>query len=122
MAHRPKDWRVAEILGACASGRGIGKRSASGGRWPVLEALEARALLSVITYDGGPGGTGTDFHDAVNWAGDVLPGVNDDAVIPDLAGVSAVLITQSTALQSLTTGEGVVVGNASVLSLSATCQ
>src|SRR5262245_54127627 len=46
-----------------------------------LEQLEDRAVPATILWDGGPTGLGTNWLDPVNWAGDVLPGPNDDAVI-----------------------------------------
>jgi hypothetical protein len=47
-----------------------------------LEQLESRLLFAAISWDGGPTGTGTNFLDPVNWAGDTLPGPSDDALIP----------------------------------------
>ncbi|MBS0198788.1 MAG: hypothetical protein JSR77_18730, partial [Planctomycetes bacterium] len=46
-----------------------------------VEPLEGRVLLSTVTWDGGAAGTGTNWFDPTNWAGDVLPGPGDDAVI-----------------------------------------
>ena len=46
---------------------------------PAFSALEPRQLLATVTWDGGPAGTGTNFHDRFNWAGDVLPLAGDDA-------------------------------------------
>ena len=37
-----------------------------------LEALEDRATPAAVSWDGG--GDGTNWTDARNWAGDVLPG------------------------------------------------
>jgi hypothetical protein len=46
----------------------------------TCEALETRLAPATIAWDGGPGGTGTDWLTAANWVGDVLPANNDDAV------------------------------------------
>lgn len=46
-----------------------------------FEPLEARQLLAVIAWDGGPTGTGTDFSLASNWVGDVSPTAGDTALI-----------------------------------------
>lgn len=54
---------------------------ARGATSPSLEALESRQMLAVVVWDGGPTGTATDFNTAANWAGDVLPGPADTAVI-----------------------------------------
>jgi hypothetical protein len=45
----------------------------------LIEHLEARQLLATIGWDGG--GDGTTLNDPANWAGDVLPGPSDDAII-----------------------------------------
>src|SRR5262249_48285527 len=45
----------------------------------VLEPLETRMQLSVISWDGGAGTL--NWRDALNWSGDALPGSNDDVVI-----------------------------------------
>src|SRR5262245_39161077 len=51
-------------------------------RWrPWLDRLEDRAVPAIIVWDGGPTGQGTNWLDPANWAGDALPGPNDDAVI-----------------------------------------
>ena len=36
-------------------------------------------LAATITWDGGPGGTGTNWNEAANWSGDVLPAASDAA-------------------------------------------
>jgi len=48
---------------------------------PHLEALEDRLAPAVVFWDGGTQGTGTDWNEASNWVGDVLPGPGDDARI-----------------------------------------
>lgn len=45
----------------------------------VLLLGAGRAPAATITWDGGVGGTGTNWNDAVNWAGDVKPGAGDTA-------------------------------------------
>jgi RHS repeat-associated protein len=53
------------------------------GRWlrPGLEPLEARILLSQVTWLNPAGG---DWDTAANWSGGALPGANDDVVINSL--------------------------------------
>jgi hypothetical protein len=65
--------------------------------WPRLrlDRLEDRCVPATIAWDGGPARTGTDWLDPANWAGDVLPGPADDAVLGGgavavLAGPAAV--------------------------------
>ena len=62
-----------------------------------FEPLEPRQLLATIQWDGGPSGLGTNFHDPVNWDGDVLPGVADDAVI-SVAANPTISITSTTSV------------------------
>ncbi|MBX3402836.1 MAG: hypothetical protein KF699_05405, partial [Phycisphaeraceae bacterium] len=73
----------------------------------MFESLEQRVLLATIMWDGGPDGTGTNFHDPVNWVGDVLPGSEDDAVIPTMPGSPVIVISQSTGLRSLVSEESI---------------
>ncbi|MGM0491140.1 MAG: hypothetical protein ACQESR_30810, partial [Planctomycetota bacterium] len=40
-------------------------------------------MLSTVFWDGGPSGTGTDWHNPINWVDDALPATGDDAVITD---------------------------------------
>lgn len=61
---------------------------------PTLESLESRQMLAVITWDGGPAGTGTNFDTAENWVGDIAPGPSDTAVI-DTVG-SAIVVGSGT--------------------------
>lgn len=69
----------------------------------AMQFLEPRVLLAVINWDGG--GDGTTLTQAQNWAGDVLPGPADDAVI-NVAGTPTVTHAAGTFnVQSLTLGE-----------------
>src|SRR5439155_16939407 len=68
-----------------------------------LERLEDRTVPAQVVWDGGPGGTGTAWLTPANWAGDVLPSPNDDAVINPIAGVSTdITVGGSTAVRSST--------------------
>src|SRR5262245_34509481 len=58
-----------------------------------FEPLEERTLLAVVLWDGGPAGTGANWNDPVNWAGNVLPGGSDDAQIG--AAFAGITITSS---------------------------
>src|SRR5262249_33310010 len=67
-----------------------------------LEPLEDRSVPAVVSWDGGPSGTGTNWLDPVNWVGDQLPGPNDDAVI---AGTGTeITIGGSTSVHSVVVG------------------
>lgn len=46
---------------------------------PALEMLEDRRMLAIVAWDGG--GDGTSWDQAINWDGDVLPGIDDDVLI-----------------------------------------
>lgn len=46
---------------------------------PKCEPLEDRTLLSIVSWDGGGGNF--DWHNALNWSNDSLPGVSDDVLI-----------------------------------------
>ncbi|MGD9690556.1 MAG: hypothetical protein AB7K52_12525 [Phycisphaerales bacterium] len=66
----------------------------------MLEQLEPRKLLAMIMWDGGPTGNGTNWHDAANWAGDVLPGPGDDAII-DVGASPTIVFNSTTGSQSI---------------------
>ena len=64
-----------------------------------MEGLEDRTTPAAVSWDGG--GDGTNWTDARNWAGDVLPGPADAVTIP--AGSTTVsYFDGSTAVGSLT--------------------
>jgi formylmethanofuran dehydrogenase subunit C len=48
-----------------------------------FEALEPRTLLAAVHWDGGGGDE--NWHNPLNWSGDVLPGPGDDVTI-DISG------------------------------------
>ncbi|MFN0132382.1 MAG: hypothetical protein ACKVW3_07630 [Phycisphaerales bacterium] len=95
-----------------------------GGVWR-LERLEDRTHLAVIAWDGGPGGSGTNWHDPVNWAGDVLPAATDEAVI-NVPGSPQISVSQAAIVQRLTCDEAISISGelsvalASVVSGAAT--
>lgn len=53
----------------------------------LFEGLEQRTFFSTVVWDGGISGLGTDWHNPVNWAGDVLPANGDDVVVNAGTGV-----------------------------------
>src|SRR4051794_5808177 len=57
------------------------KKGATHSRRVIAEALERRQLLSTVTWDGGPAGTGFDWNIATNWSTDTVPTASDDVVI-----------------------------------------
>ncbi len=84
------------------------RRPALGRRHPpmdhaLFEPLEARQLFASIAWDGG--GDGTTLNQAANWAGDVLPGASDDAVV-NVAGSPTLSMSSGTfGVNSLTCAE-----------------
>lgn len=56
----------------------------------LFEPCESRRLFASIAWDGG--GDGTSLTQAANWAGDVLPGASDDAVI-NIAGTPTIALS-----------------------------
>ena len=75
---------VPNLLERCSAGRRMrrhGRPHQAPWRPPVLECLEVRLLPALILWDGGPAAMGTNWNDPVNWAGDALPGANDDTQI-----------------------------------------
>src|SRR5207244_3529398 len=88
---------------------------------PQLEILEDRCLLATIAWDGGPIGTGTDWNNAANWVGDVLPGSGDDAVIPDLSGTPTITSTGTVSIHSLISNESLAI-TGGTFTLAATSQ
>lgn len=68
------NWRVPPggRVGVARSGAGPSRADRA-----VLEALEPRQMLAVVTWDGG--GDGRSWNDPLNWSADVLPGPADDA-------------------------------------------
>lgn len=92
-------------------------RRASSGPWHP-EPLEARTLLAIIAWDGGPSGLGTNWHDPINWVGDVLPTVTDEAVI-NVPGSPTISISQSASVLRLTCDEAIsITGDLSVAAAS----
>lgn len=102
------------LAGGQMARRGRALRAAAGGTSQVgalggaarCEQLEPRQLLAVVTWDGG--GDGVNWTDALNWAGDVVPGVEDDAVIP-AGGSQGVFLSGSASVRSVTAGRQVQV-------------
>src|SRR4051794_29020733 len=69
---------------------------------PMIERLEDRCLLAVISWDGGIAGIGTDWNAAANWVGDTLPTAADDVQIgATFAGMTITHATASTTIRSL---------------------
>ena len=69
--------------------------------------LEKRALLAVVTWDGGAGTM--NWGDAANWDGDGLPTSIDDVVIPDLAGVQTINVNIAGNAKTLNSVENVTI-------------
>src|SRR3954454_4462307 len=73
---------------------------------PGLERLEDRAVPATITWDGGPGGNGTNWLDPVNWrdagGNDVLPGPYDDVVLNSTGTNPTIMLGGNTIALSVT--------------------
>ena len=69
----------------------------------LFDQLESRCLLSTIIWGNAAGGN---WNTGSNWVGGVVPGVNDDAVIPNSFGSITVTYSSSTSeIHSLTNDE-----------------
>src|SRR4029078_5459286 len=66
-----------------------GLRRWSLGRRPTFELLEARNMLSAVSWDGG--GNGTSWNDTLNWSNNQVPSSADDVTI-DVADTPTVTI------------------------------
>lgn len=71
----------------------------------LIEPLEARLVLAAIAWDGGPTGNGTDWHNPINWDGDILPADGDDVTINIAADPQITYDSGTLNLNSLTTTE-----------------
>ena len=103
---RAQTWgRRQSRIGAAAlrdrAGRASCPSARRGDGRSLFESLEQRLHLAVILWDGGPDGLGTNFNDPVNWVGDMLPGAEDDAVVPASMGAPTITLGGSITLGSL---------------------
>ncbi len=85
----------------------------------LLEPLEGRQLLALVTWDGG--GDGTSWEDPANWSGDALPTAADDVEIDVPASPTIVHSTGTTEILSLNCAETLQVtgGNLTIGAASA---
>jgi RHS repeat-associated protein len=89
------------------------------GRRPVFELLEARQLLSAVTWDGG--GDGTSWTDRFNWSADALPTASDDVTISFAANPTIQLASGTQQIHSLTSNEQIaLVGGSLTIQTTAT--
>ena len=77
----------------------------------TIESLEQRILLAVVSWDGG--GDGTTWEDPLNWSGDALPGVNDDAVL-DVATNPNITLSSIQTVNSVTSNELLTLSSATL--------
>ncbi len=68
----------------------------------TVEALEVRALLDAVLWDGG--GDGTSWTDPLNWDTNVVPGAADDVTI-NVAGTPTIQLSSSQSINSLSCDE-----------------
>ncbi|RLS33847.1 MAG: hypothetical protein DWH79_05875, partial [Planctomycetota bacterium] len=80
-----------------------------------MEGLEGRSMLAVVTWDGGADGTGTDFLDAVNWYGDVLPAAVDTAVIGTTGASAAITLAGITNVAEIDSSRDIVLFGGSIV-------
>lgn len=78
-----------------------------------LEQLEERWVPAIL-WDGGTDGTGTVWGTAVNWVGDVLPGVNDDVEIGAAFSGVAITSTGTVSIKSLTSAAPLTISGGSL--------
>ena len=86
-----------------------------------VERLEDRLALAAIAWDGGPAGSGTLWHDPVNWVGDSLPGPLDDATIGAAFSGVTIVANQDVTAGSLSSAAPIQIsgGTISIASASA---
>ncbi len=81
-----------------------------------FERLETRALLATITFGNSAGGN---WNTASNWVGGVVPGANDDVVIPDFPGTPTITLGTGIAnVKSLEIREAFVLSGGSLTATS----
>ena len=68
-------------------------------------------MLSVVSWDGGLDGTGTDWHEPVNWVGDELPGAADDVVVD--AGYPDIVASGDVTIKSVTSDSPIEISGGS---------
>ncbi|MFM7074868.1 MAG: Ig-like domain-containing protein, partial [Planctomycetaceae bacterium] len=68
----------------------------------------------IAVWDGGSDGSGTNFLNAANWEGDVLPGPGDTVLIGDTGSTSTITISGTVAVGQIRTSRNVVLQNATV--------
>ena len=67
-----------------------------------------------VAFDGGTGGTGTDWDTAENWSTDNVPTINDDIVIDGFTVVISTTTTAEAATVNIISGFISMEGNASL--------
>jgi hypothetical protein len=72
----------------------------------TAEALERRALLAAVSWDGG--GNGTSWNDANNWSGNAVPTAADDVTV-NVATNPAIQVTDNRAVRSLVSDEALTI-------------
>ncbi len=75
------------------------------------ESLETRLAPASIAWDGGPTSTGTDWLTAANWAGDVLPGIADEAVIGGAFATATINVNGNVSINKLTSSATVQISS-----------
>src|SRR5262245_44643795 len=79
------------------------RAKARGNKSLHLERLENRTLLATVAWDGGPTGTGTNWHQPTNWAGDMLPSTEDEVEIGLDFADTTITVSQSVTIAKLST-------------------
>ena len=86
---------------------GLGSRHPASTRRLLIETLEDRHLLSIVSWDGG--GNDFDWHNPLNWSDDALPTADDDVVIDVPADIAVTHAGGSTTVKSLISQEEFVI-------------
>jgi hypothetical protein len=89
-------WRMLRRQGCLNRRRYSRRRVHPRAGLPASEALEQRVLLAAIAWDGEGGNS--NWHDALNWTGDVLPTAGDDVTIDAAVNV---VVSESASVRSL---------------------
>ena len=81
--------------------------------WTGLEPLEGRVLLSTVAWDGGAGDG--QWTSVANWAGNQLPGPEDDVVINVAGDITVTYSGETTIIRSLVAHDALVINSGSII-------
>jgi hypothetical protein len=85
-------------------------------RWRLF-SLESRLAPAVIQWDGGPTGNGADWHDPINWVGDLLPGELDAVVINPTGANPVIQVSNAASALTITASRALSINAGGTLTL-----